>query len=571
MPRMNAPDATYPTMKHNFKWGKILDLDGGEDTAKIEIVDKDGNGTGEIMEDVPIFYHCDPDVEEKDNGALEGASSAFSIDDEVFIKFEGDSPVIIGRKDGLKSCVKNLFVFCFQDNQYIFDPEGFKFENMDNYQPFPDETYISPHAHDPNYAMQAFYTASGPDKDHPELIWAVKKEQGGGIDYGDDIGKGMLILNKGKNPQILYDFYPFRNFMYDYYYRDRYYSKIEKEEENIYKITQAEAIYNYTNCNIIEKRYIFDPQKKTFEIISSNILVSTCDNWDDNLRVYLFEPVPPDIESISGSPCFFNPYIGEWELGGGGLADETSINISDPPYCTEETLFSGIERIWSDSINIIKAQGSTINKSGHCKGEGCEVCFPSGWECEYFDAQYAYNKDSEYTENLFPLPFFSESGDQMTRSWACNPDTGGGQPGEPHCCTSGGQGDPPIGNGSSAEEGHQKILGFSINISEFDIVRDYLIVAGPSGPEETEGAGTKTEIDCLKASVGRAGKYVLIGLLKQSIDPLQDPFFEFYLKIDDGGWEDITTDILTQFISDTGQQMSLENFMAVFTYCSKPL
>ena len=41
-------------------------------------LDKDKAETSETYENVPIFYHCFPDVEKRDNGALEGASSAFA-------------------------------------------------------------------------------------------------------------------------------------------------------------------------------------------------------------------------------------------------------------------------------------------------------------------------------------------------------------------------------------------------------------------------------------------------------------------------------------------------------------
>ena len=37
---------------------------------------------------IPIYYHCSHDAEERDNGALEGAAGAFVEGDEVFVQYE---------------------------------------------------------------------------------------------------------------------------------------------------------------------------------------------------------------------------------------------------------------------------------------------------------------------------------------------------------------------------------------------------------------------------------------------------------------------------------------------------
>ncbi len=123
MPRLSSPDGSYPVMRHYFKWAKILDINSALDAAKIIIVDKDLKETEEIWDNVPIFYHCSPDVIQKNNLALDEASSAFSVGDIVIVRFEDNSPVIVGRREGLKDCKKEFLlvygtsvqVFCVQD------------------------------------------------------------------------------------------------------------------------------------------------------------------------------------------------------------------------------------------------------------------------------------------------------------------------------------------------------------------------------------------------------------------------------------------------------------------------
>ncbi|MCD6124287.1 hypothetical protein J7J62_03845 [bacterium] len=115
MPRLEAKDATYPVIRHNFEWGKIQEINYEDDTCKIVIVDKDKMETSEVYEDVPIFYHCYPDVKKRDNGALEGASSAFARDDFVLVRFEDDKPIVVARLDGLVPC---LDVILWGDKTY---------------------------------------------------------------------------------------------------------------------------------------------------------------------------------------------------------------------------------------------------------------------------------------------------------------------------------------------------------------------------------------------------------------------------------------------------------------------
>jgi len=115
MPRLEAKDATYPTMKHNFKWAKILEIDYENDTCNIVIIDKDKVETSETYENVPIFYHCFPNVKKRNNGALEGASAAFARNDFVLVRFEDNEPVVVGRLDGLVPC---LDVILWGDKAY---------------------------------------------------------------------------------------------------------------------------------------------------------------------------------------------------------------------------------------------------------------------------------------------------------------------------------------------------------------------------------------------------------------------------------------------------------------------
>lgn len=89
--------------------GIITAVDSENDTADVTVPGYQ-NGT-----DVPLFYHCSDDAEERSNGAIEGAVVAFSAGseddpldgDEVIVMVEADTgtPIrIIGFVDGIKDC-----------------------------------------------------------------------------------------------------------------------------------------------------------------------------------------------------------------------------------------------------------------------------------------------------------------------------------------------------------------------------------------------------------------------------------------------------------------------------------
>lgn len=114
-----------------FRYAKILSIDPGNDTADIVLVDADEDEIeGATYDDVPLYYHCDPDDIKKPNGAIEGASAAFLSMDIIVVRFEEGVPVVIARRDGLRTCNDLMYVFdpvvCYDENNEVVtcgDPE----------------------------------------------------------------------------------------------------------------------------------------------------------------------------------------------------------------------------------------------------------------------------------------------------------------------------------------------------------------------------------------------------------------------------------------------------------------
>jgi hypothetical protein len=91
---------------HTFMKGTITSVNSSDDTADVT-VEGAQNGT-----DTPIFYHCDPDSEERNNGAIEGAAGGFSVDDEVIVMVtvDGEPVRILGLVDGIRECTAYLLL-----------------------------------------------------------------------------------------------------------------------------------------------------------------------------------------------------------------------------------------------------------------------------------------------------------------------------------------------------------------------------------------------------------------------------------------------------------------------------
>ncbi len=103
MPRLDAPSLEYPVERITFKKARILGINTDFDVAKIEILEN-GQPTGQVYNNVPLFYHCQPDANRLENGALEGAHKAFLIDDVVIVRLEDGNPTVVAIDGKIRQC-----------------------------------------------------------------------------------------------------------------------------------------------------------------------------------------------------------------------------------------------------------------------------------------------------------------------------------------------------------------------------------------------------------------------------------------------------------------------------------
>lgn len=128
MPKLDHPNIG-DVLKYVYLQGVITSVNSGDDTAGVSIP-----SIGMTAGNVPIFYHCTPDAVLRDNGALEGASGAFSEDDEVIVRCEildgatYKADRVMGFKDKPKVCYIPVILIVYTetspDKTIVWDVEN---------------------------------------------------------------------------------------------------------------------------------------------------------------------------------------------------------------------------------------------------------------------------------------------------------------------------------------------------------------------------------------------------------------------------------------------------------------
>ncbi|WP_218250792.1 hypothetical protein [Candidatus Magnetobacterium casense] len=106
---------------------RVIKVDYTNDTCDVVELDDDLNDTCIVHLNVPIYYHCWPDMTLRANGALEGSSSAFEVNDKVVIQSRYDLSsnfvpwAVLSFYDKKKPCGDKLF-FVFVDDRLMTGP-----------------------------------------------------------------------------------------------------------------------------------------------------------------------------------------------------------------------------------------------------------------------------------------------------------------------------------------------------------------------------------------------------------------------------------------------------------------
>lgn len=97
MPRVNFP-TIGDIEDYEFLQGTIKTIDSSTDTCTVEV---DGSVIPALL-----FYHCLPDSQLRENGAIEGSAAGFAEEDAVIVQLKHDRSVarVVAHVDGVKSC-----------------------------------------------------------------------------------------------------------------------------------------------------------------------------------------------------------------------------------------------------------------------------------------------------------------------------------------------------------------------------------------------------------------------------------------------------------------------------------
>jgi len=97
MPRINFP-TIGDIEDYEFLQGTIRTIDSSTDTCTVEV-------DGSIIPAL-LFYHCLPDSQLRENGAIEGSAAGFSEGDSVIVQLKYDRSLarVVAHVDGVRSC-----------------------------------------------------------------------------------------------------------------------------------------------------------------------------------------------------------------------------------------------------------------------------------------------------------------------------------------------------------------------------------------------------------------------------------------------------------------------------------
>ncbi len=96
------PQYNYGTVgdlqDYEFLRGTIKSIDTETDTCTVEV-------SGSVI-DALLFYHCEPESAQRENGAIEGAAAGFAEDDAVIVqvKYDMSEVRVIAHLDGVRHC-----------------------------------------------------------------------------------------------------------------------------------------------------------------------------------------------------------------------------------------------------------------------------------------------------------------------------------------------------------------------------------------------------------------------------------------------------------------------------------
>lgn len=109
MPKFDHPNFG-DLSRYSYEYATVTAIYGEDDTVDITMGESPYTA-------IPLFYHCNPDSEQRENGALMSAATAFSVDDEVIVRCSVDeegtiTPVhVVAISSGLRKCLTEYLVF----------------------------------------------------------------------------------------------------------------------------------------------------------------------------------------------------------------------------------------------------------------------------------------------------------------------------------------------------------------------------------------------------------------------------------------------------------------------------
>lgn len=121
MPRLDETDHTA-ILETKYRYARVEAIDRDHDILTVRLLTGSLQPTQTVLQ-VPAYYHCVPDAVERTNGALEGGSRAFRVDDIAILQVKGNKTEYraVGIKDQIRGCGRASALFRRKADQAPYD------------------------------------------------------------------------------------------------------------------------------------------------------------------------------------------------------------------------------------------------------------------------------------------------------------------------------------------------------------------------------------------------------------------------------------------------------------------
>ena len=327
MARIQKNNSSYIQYTY-FRHGVITAIQTEANTATVQLEPEGEGEPSVILESIPIFFHCDDNVQELPNGSLQNAASAFKVGDKVVVVISEDEQIakVVANLTEKRDCGKYFWLgIDEQVYRFLYKEESQTIELKETV-PLEDHPILSLLTLYPESSIRVFqYPFIGTAL----LVFFVKT--------GDSVGI-FFVHQVGQSGQLIHEDYLFEEEKDNFDYA--------LNENIIYFVKQRDSargtiVYETFTYSPTTAEWIHESQHLQIPFIGENNLILLGVNPDGTFIV-----AKEHHQNTKYLETFYvynkdGILIDSADLGDGGKWYKTFLNWKENPFALEEVIKHG--------------------------------------------------------------------------------------------------------------------------------------------------------------------------------------------------------------------------------------